>query len=287
MDHSAFDSYAFSLESSDKKILYSGDFREHGRKSKAFYWFLHNAPKGVDALLLEGSLLGGRESVQIKEDAVEESILRAVKDSVGIVFFIASGQNIDRLVSFYKASLRSKRLFVIDLYTAAILDGLKDFAKLPYPSKDFRNIRVLIPARLINLLKRRGNTDLLRKFSRFAISKEEISQNVQGIVMILRQSIINELARLQGIDGATVIYSLWEGYLNEPSMNKLIRFIKEKDMTMIHLHTSGHATLDTLKKVAHRLKPKAIIPIHTYHPDQYESLFPNVIKVSDGVEIHI
>ena len=57
MDHSAFDSYSFLVEADGKNLIYSGDFREHGRKQKAFQWFLEHAPEDVDVLLLEGTVL--------------------------------------------------------------------------------------------------------------------------------------------------------------------------------------------------------------------------------------
>jgi ribonuclease J len=46
-----------------------------------------------------------------------------------------SAQNIDRLVSFYRASLRGGKIFAIDFYTANILGCLKDYGEIPYPSK--------------------------------------------------------------------------------------------------------------------------------------------------------
>jgi len=52
-----------------------------------------------------------------------------------------SAQNIDRLVSFYRASLKTGKIFVIDFYTANILGCLKDYARIPYPSKDYANIK--------------------------------------------------------------------------------------------------------------------------------------------------
>ncbi|HAJ33561.1 MAG TPA: hypothetical protein DCK79_09370 [Candidatus Atribacteria bacterium] len=49
------------------------------------------------------------------------------------------------------------------------------------------------------------------------------------------------------------------------------------------VHTSGHAEIDTLKKVVKKLKPGKIIPIHTFHPDKYSSLFNRkIVQVSDG-----
>ena len=42
MDHLAYDAYAFLIEAEGKKVIYSGDFREHGRKRNAFnYLFKH------------------------------------------------------------------------------------------------------------------------------------------------------------------------------------------------------------------------------------------------------
>lgn len=57
MDHSAFDSYAFLVKADGNSLIYSGDFREHGRKQKAFQWFLDHAPEDIDVLLLEGTVL--------------------------------------------------------------------------------------------------------------------------------------------------------------------------------------------------------------------------------------
>jgi len=80
-----------------------------------------------------------------------------------------------------------------------------------------------------------------------------------------------------------LFYSLWEGYLQDESMKKMMQFIKKKKMNFYQVHTSGHAEINTLKKVVKKLKPKQIVPIHTFHPDQYEDLFNRKIEqLSDG-----
>ncbi|HDP36852.1 MAG TPA: hypothetical protein ENN27_03140 [Candidatus Atribacteria bacterium] len=61
------------------------------------------------------------------------------------------------------------------------------------------------------------------------------------------------------------------------------RFIQKKKMKFYQVHTSGHAEIDSLKKVVRKLKPEKIIPIHTFHPDKYGGLFSRKIEqVSDG-----
>ena len=66
-------------------------------------------------------------------------------------------------------------------------------------------------------------------------------------------------------------------------MQKMMKFLKRKMMKFYQVHTSGHAEIDTLKKVVKKLKPEKIIPIHTFHPDKYGGLFKRKIEqVSDG-----
>jgi len=121
------------------------------------------------------------------------------------------------------------------------------------------------------------------KYKSYKITKQEISDKSGEIMMMVRPSMLKDLRSIENIEGATFIYSLWEGYLPDDAMQKMIRFIKKKKMKFYQVHTSGHAEIDTLKKVVKKLKPGRIIPIHTFHPDKYSGLFNRKIEqVSDG-----
>jgi ribonuclease J len=124
MDHSVFDAYAFLVESEGKRILYSGDFREHGGNPEIFEQFLHNAPKGVDALLLEGTLIGSSSRAQKTEKDIEHEIEDILRNTDGIAFMVLSAQNIDRFMSFFNAALKTDRLIVVDVYMANVLDSI-------------------------------------------------------------------------------------------------------------------------------------------------------------------
>ena len=94
---------------------------------------------------------------------------------------------------------------------------------------------------------------------------------------------LKDLRSIENIEGATFIYSLWEGYLPDDAMQKMMKFIKRKKMKFYQVHTSGHAGIDTLKKVVKKLKPGIIIPIHTFYPDKYADLFNRkIVQLSDG-----
>lgn len=194
-----------------------------------------------------------------------------------------SAQNIDRLVSFYRASLRTGKIFAIDFYTANILGCLKDYAKIPYPSENYANIRVFFPYWLCRRITQQGEQELMYRYKGYKITREEISDRSGEIMMMVRPSMLKDLELIKNVEGATFIYSLWEGYLQDDSLQKMMRFIKKKNMKFYQVHTSGHAEIDTLKKVVNKLKPGKIIPIHTFHPDKYSGLFKQKIEqVSDG-----
>lgn len=117
MDHSAFDAYALLIEADGQRLLYSGDFRAHGRKAWAFDAFLADPPASVDVLLMEGTVLGREDSpAPLTEDRVEADITASIAETSGIVLACFSAQNIDRLVTFYRATRSGPRLVRADAW---------------------------------------------------------------------------------------------------------------------------------------------------------------------------
>lgn len=288
MDHSAFDSYAFLIESEGKRLIYSGDFRRHGRKKYALPQFINKRTTGADALVLEGTMMGRESGRLLAENDITDGTVEMTKNCKGLTFLYFSSQNIDRLVSFYKAALSMKKLFVIDVYTAYILLKLNKFAKIPYPSKSFRNIRIFFGGNYLDRLHVDEKEEFIKAMACYKISSEEIMNMPGKIMMIIRGSMLNSLKKLHCLNGALFIYSMWEGYLKDKSMEKIMEFLNDNQIQRYILHTSGHATIDTLKYVVESIKPKALIPIHTFRPDQYKILgHHNIIRLKDGESLNI
>lgn len=288
MDHSAFDAYAFLIESNGKSIFYSGDFRGHGRKHKAFKWFIHNAPVNVDYLLLEGTQIERNMKKDKPESEIEKDLVTIFSRNDAINLIYTSGQNIDRLVSIYRACKKTGKLFVIDVYTATVLKEISEFASLPFPSKDFNDIKVLFPFFLSKRLANENNEKLLYQFRNYKITKAEIGNNKTNIVMTVRPSMKFDLEHIQNIDGGNLIYSLWEGYLQKEQTANFIDYLKGRRFNFLKIHTSGHADIVSLNQMADAIKPKCIIPIHTFSGNEYKHHFNYpVLEVRDGEEVAI
>jgi ribonuclease J len=280
MDHSAFDAYSFVIEAGGRIVIYTGDFREHGRKSKAYEFFLKNAPRHADALLMEGSLLG-RDGVQTTEVDVERRMTEVIQNSEGMAFFVGSAQNIDRLVSLYKACRKAGRILAVDLYTASLLRELGSDTGIMYPSANFPDLRVFFfPV----TLRRKVKKEHLRDFQRFAVRRDDLVRAPLRYCMLLRANMIRYLDQFTTIDNGTLIYSMWRGYLEVSSMKPIREFSKRHQLSWHDLHTSGHATIATLKKTVTALAPQRLIPVHTFHPAAYQKLFSDspVTRLQDG-----
>ena len=288
VDHSAFDAYSFLVEAKGKSLFYSGDFRSHGRKAKAFYWFTHNAPQNVDYLLLEGTTISRGHKGFKTESEIEDELIEVFKQQGKINLIYTSGQNIDRLTSIYRACKRTGKIFVVDIYVAKVLKELSQYAKIPYPSENFENLKVMFPLFTSRRLKNDGNEKILYEFKKFKITKEEIGNQAEKIVMTVRPSMQKDLERIAGIEGGNFIYSMWEGYLQKSVTMKFVDYLTNRKLTLHKIHTSGHADTKTLKKMVEAIKPKNIVPIHTFEGGKYKDIFNKpIVELNDGEIIEI
>ena len=281
VDHSAFDARAFLIEADGKRLFYSGDFRGHGRKKVLFEKMIKTPPKNIDCLLMEGSMLGRVKQEYKDESAVEKGIIDILKGKANITFLSVSSQNIDRIVSAYRACLKTKTTFVIDLYTAFVLYSLSEVSD-GIPQYDWNNIRIKYFKSHADALARSGNKELLYKFNKKKIEMEEINSNKTNILMVLRDNSLFPILmkHIKDVSGSTLIYSMWDGYLTD----KFKADCKSRGIMIKEIHTSGHAVLSDLKRFAEALNPKTLIPIHTFEPQKYKQFFKNVVLLKDHEE---
>jgi ribonuclease J len=280
VDHSGFDALAFLIECEGKRIFYTGDFRGHGRKSILYENLLKRPPKNIDYLILEGSMIGRDKGKYQTELDIEKKLTKQFQ--ANNLFFIAcSSQNIDRIVSTYKACKESDRIFVIDPYTAYILDKLKKIsANIPQYNWG-KNIRIFFVPN--SYTKKMADDKSLYKFKSAKITYDEMTESKNKVVIKDNYLTRNIFAKKKDITGSKLIYSMWEGYL--PDVKP---FWEKYNIPIIKIHTSGHAYIEELQKFTKAIKPKNIIPNHTFYPENYDKIFKNrIIRLKDKQTINL
>ena len=151
-DHSAFDAYMLLLECESKRILYTGDFRITGRKSRLVDAIIQNPPENIDVLIMEGTNLA-RSKAYPSENDIEGCLAEHFLKTKGRIFITSSAQNIDRTVSIYRACLRSHRTFVVDIYTSYILELIHSFSS-SIPALGWKNLKCVVTSSRIKWFRR-------------------------------------------------------------------------------------------------------------------------------------
>ncbi|MDR2728840.1 MAG: MBL fold metallo-hydrolase [Chitinispirillales bacterium] len=247
MCHSAFDAAAFEIIAEGKTAIYSGDFRGHGRKAVCFDSFIKQTKKHADVLFTEGSMIARSDEKTITEDELELIIVDELKTKTGIALFQSSSQNIDRIVSFYRAALRLGKTFVVDVYTANILHELHTLGnKIPYPSYD--KMKVFYPRWLTQKMVREIDEKYRKRFFKYGIKKEQINEQQNKIVMLIRPSMLKDL-ELCNLSGGTFFYSMWQGYRNNDYQQRFEKWLSEHGFRDVFLHTSGHTTVSDIRRL--------------------------------------
>jgi len=261
IDHSAFDAYSFLIEADGKRIFYTGDFRLHGPRGKKMVenGLFEKHATNIDFLICEGTNISKPGTAQTEAELGKEAAKLFKNPKHKYVFVLCSSVNIDRIFEFYKAYndvFKRKRPFIVlDDYQKEVLKIVSEEHGKKSGFYNFIHNEADTKDGYCFLIRPSNAKNILDKY--FPMSPDE----------------------------SLIIYSMWDGYIgkNEKVNNKeLIELLKPYN-NIEHLHTSGHADVETLQKVEGIIKPKHIIPIHTEKPEMFQKLFKNTLLLKDGV----
>ncbi len=276
-DHSAYDAYSLLVEAGGRRLFYTGDIRGHGRKAGLFEQLLADPPRDVDVLLMEGTNVqpAVREPAAATESAVEDALAEQFRSTDGMALVVSAAQNIDRLVTIYRACLRVGRDLVIDPYTADVARATGN-PNIPRPGPDWPRIHTYMPRWQSIRIRQTEQFDRLGDINPYRLFPEDLAADPARHVLLFHRSEGPRLATAGALVGATCTWSLWRGYLEQPSGVRFWEFLEEHGIPLAHRHTSGHATPADLRRLAAVLRPGRVVPIHTEGPEHYGELLDGV-----------
>jgi len=287
IDHSAFDSHAFNICDNNKSVFYSGDFRGHGLKKSDFEKLISNPPK-VDVLLMEGTIIGERQEENFPiECDIENRMVDLCREINGTIFVTVPSQNIDRIISFSNAALKTGRKFIIDLYSAELFDRLKEYSEdIPQPS--WPHVLLWYPwIQRENLIKH-GLGGVMKKHKKWKNTLKDFSSEIPNSIFMIRPPFRKEIKQHTDLSNAVWVYSMWKGYLKKSKpLKRLQQWTKENEIPFVFIHTSGHAKISDLKRLSDSLSPNILIPIHSFYTEMFSKYFKNVKLLNDGESIVI
>ncbi|MBI1338461.1 MAG: MBL fold metallo-hydrolase [Phycisphaera sp.] len=281
VDHSAYDAYAVLVEADGKRLFYSGDFRAHGRKAKLVEQLIADPPKDVDVLLMEGTTLGRPESEQgfPSEDELVPKFVEMFEQTDGLVLVWASGQNIDRLVTLYKACRRAKRQLILDVYTIHILRAT---GNEHIPQAGWQDIRVFLPKSQKRRILQDQSFELVNPLKTYRIYPEAFATEADRSVMLFRPSMIRDLDAIEHLKIGRLIVSVWGGYLKNEKNKPLMGWLEQRSIPMDRCHTSGHADANLLGDIRRAFPQALLVPIHGEAPETFARWPDRLLVGNDG-----
>lgn len=280
VDHSCFGSVALLIDDGRHRLLYSGDLRFHGRKPGMLKSLIADAgPLNIDALIMEGTHFGTPRGRKKTEYELETEIAEHISGAPGLVLAAFSPIDVDRLVTYLKATMQTERTFVADGYAAYIMHLVKSEIPIPDPVNT-KAVRIFCN----EAFRRRKIKKLDQLFQPNSIELDEVLTEPSRYVMAFRPNMV-ELDFGGKLPGRVrCLYSYWKGYLEELDWKDLQQQITDVDGDIIAAHTSGHIFVDDLVRFVNSINPGTVIPIHTFEPNSFKDHFENVVTLEDGEE---
>lgn len=269
VDHSAFDAYMLLIEADGKRILHTGDFRMHGAMGGKMPNVFEKYCKNIDVLITEGTMLSraGEEVITERElGAQANNILRENK----YVFALCSSTNIDTIAEFYNTAIKNKKPFIVceEDFQHEILKIVTQNTVSPF--YDFGRQKIYSYGRNLH--------DLM---------------NERGFFFLGRTNYTTQKA-IEAFPNSLLIYSMWNGYLDKthPAFDEykydFINSALNRGFKIVYLHTSGHASVDEIKRVCEITNAKTIIPIHSECPEKFTEMgIKGYVKVMNDGETFI
>lgn len=281
-DHSAFDAHMLLIEAAGKRVLYTGDFRLHGRKGGLVRALMAHPPADLDALVMEGTNLGSDKPC-VSETELEDRFVDLFRATTGRVFVAWSAQNVDRTVTLYRACLKAGRTLVVDLYTAEVMDLLAEFGRLPRPG--WRNLKVVVTSAFARMYRDTGREGFVTRMAQHGIAADRLADDPDRWVIMTRPSLMRDYERKGVVPGLQDAWSwsLWRGYLDNEDGRKVREWFEAGGCPATHIHSSGHASPADLRRFATSMAAKALIPVHGTAWDGADADgFPAIRRLADG-----
>ena len=278
VDHSAYNSFMLLIESEGKKILHTGDFRNHGYKGVILEKTLKEIGK-IDLLITDGTTFSREHTKSKTEEELVYDIAKKTKD-YDQVLILMSTTNIDRVTTMQKVANKTGKTVIHDIVLSNILRLVTQKIPNALNSKD---VGVFLPSSIY----KKKDIEVYKEFILpFEKRIKETGKKLHGkFIMNIRVSMLKDIEKLKlknkVLNNCCVIYSMWEEYKKEDYYKKFLDKMQELGIKVFNLHVSGHADYTAYKGIIDITKPDAVIPIHTENKEKIKDYTNKAVILED------
>lgn len=266
VDHDAYGACGLLIKTPDLVISYTGDIRLHGYRKEDTLNFCKES-NNCDVLLIEGvsvSFQDFDDDVSHEEICSEPKLLDKINEIVKNnptkqITFNYYISNIERILNIIKTNPRT---VVLDAYYSYVVKEATGYESYYYQLDD----------------KDYGLDE------KFKIEFEELLNDEKRFFWQLDTLAIKYIDKLK--KGGIYIHSnatpLGEF---DPAYNPFVEKFKKNNIEFIKASCSGHAHPNDLIQIINLIKPKLLVPIHSYRPERLYNESGDVLLPEKGQTI--
>lgn len=294
VDHSIPGAYGFLIHTSSGTIVYTGDLRKHGPASYMTDEFVEKAGAcDPVALIIEGTRLGRKEPGEnLSEEDVRKFSNKIVFKTNKLAIATFYARDVDRIKTFYNVAKDNGRKFVISMRTAHLLCKLKDDKRLrlPDPIKD-ENIFIYARRKESGEYDEKDYYLWERPYLENCVGFKHVQENCSNCLLNLDLHNFTELNDIKP-NGGEFIHSMsepfTEGGMDQIELKVMQNWLKHFKLKFHQAHASGHCPTNDLKWLIGKIKPNAVLPIHTENSEMFREMTDTkIIQPKYGKKIEI
>jgi len=276
VDHSAPGACGLIVHSqASDPVVYTGDFRWHGRRGEETQRFIQRAAEvKPGALIIEGTnIVSGRPST---EEEVREKIESLVSAVPKLVLAGFSAIDADRMRTFYEVARATGRRLALSMKQVFLLLNLG--AAAPFGLDD----------PLVLAFRREKKTEYLwesrvEETGVTVVTNEDIRSMQELVILVASFYDMNEMVDIQPQPGSVYILSQSEPFNEEMEIDfdKLLNWLERWGIPLYNIHASGHCLPLDLKETIRRIGAGKVFLIHTEKP----ALYKQYLQDLPGAEI--
>jgi len=308
VDHSLPGASAFLIEGDDKRVVYTGDLRFHGRNRESTKRFVKEAKKfSPDILICEGTRINSeyynsehphKRVLNVEED-IEKKAYDDINEFKGLVIVNFPLRDLDRLITFHNIAKFTNRTLLINMKQAYMLKRIEEEnpEKTIYPSLNDDNLGIYIPRKGSGLFPNTSyvsyegewrypsKEEYLKDYAKWErefleddkyniFTYNDIQENENQYIIRLDNFSFLELIDIKP-ENAVYLHSTTEPFNEEMEMDFEItqNWLNHFNIPILkHYHLSGHAGGPELINMVCEINPDVLYPIHTEHAELYDVL---------------
>lgn len=258
VDHDAYGACGLLIETPDLVISYTGDIRLHGYRKDATLNFCKESEK-CDVLLIEGVSVSFQDfDEETRDDEISnepqliEKINEIVKNNptkqITFNYYIS---NVERILNIIKTNPRK---VVLDSYYSYVLKEATGYQSYYY-----------------NLDNKDYGLD-----ENYKIDFEKLLDDTEEFFWQLDLNALKHMDKLKS-NGIYIHSNAVPLGDFDPNYKPFVESFEKHNIEFVKLACSGHAHPNDLIKIINLIKPKLLIPIHSYRPERLYNEFGDIL----------